>query len=174
MEATQESELTRHFRYRGVDFEQHIFNVSQARLDNPMPAQQIVPVLPPSNGTEIPASSASHLSGAAKTGIAVGVAGAVVLALLLCFLWYKRKCRAMAGHKEEQNSNEGSIANAKEAGSTGVFEVHENWRPNEVDSEGCQMYELPSSRNLFELQPVRRCHEMMVDRAVHETPAERN
>lgn len=80
----------------------------------------------------------------------------------------------MDGHKEEQNSNEGSIADAKEAGSTGVSEVHENWRPNEADSEGCQIYELPNSRNLFELQPVRRCHEMMLDRTVHETPAERN
>jgi hypothetical protein len=91
--------------YLIVDYERQSFSVSQAAFNDPMPKEDIVPIISPTYGnitsnsttpiTPNPTpSSKSGISGGAIAGIAIGVVAVIGLILAAIFLWWRKRSKS--------------------------------------------------------------------------------
>lgn len=144
------SRLTWYPRYLSVDYERRIFNVSQAKFSNPMPTQQVIPIMVES---EIPPRETEQptLSTAAKVGLGAGVSVGVMVALLIALAWYRRHRRRLVIEEKEEPSAKGSPSCAMEAASNDLSELHASSRPCEADAHSSQVYELSGYDSPLEL-----------------------
>ncbi|KAF2677198.1 acid protease [Lentithecium fluviatile CBS 122367] len=77
-----------------ADYERSNFSVHQALFLSRMPAQNIVTITVPSNGTTNDSAGSSGLAKSAIVGISVGIAALVIILALLGFFCYRRRRRA--------------------------------------------------------------------------------
>jgi hypothetical protein len=122
--------------YLVVDFERRNFSINQATFSNPMPAEHIITINPPSTST----NSSSGLGTGAIAGIAVGCAAAVIIAALaLFFFLFRRRRRQKARLAELENTQKN--ASASDA-SKGDYKPVPGEGPNMAEADGRQVVEM--------------------------------
>lgn len=98
-----------------ADYERSNFSVHQALFESPMPEQNIISILTPSesqnpsdpsnpSNSSIPQSSSGGLPKGAAIGIGVGVGILVLILALIAFIFYKR--RKAAKNKDQQENSD--------------------------------------------------------------------
>jgi len=156
--------------YLVSDYERSTFTVSQARFENPMPQQEIVPIISPSYGnltsnstdtsnansttTENSAKKPSEsLTGGEKAGIGIGAAISAILILALMFLIHKRGQRRLRAAKTTSNEAEPGLS-------------HEN----AAELENPERHEAPGGEDVmkFEMEAKEEHHEMQGEEELHE------
>lgn len=147
--------------YLGVDWERNVFNISQAAFADPMPAADVVTILPlpgltRTNGTIVDDKKAT-LTGGAIAGIVVGSVAAVAIALLLLWFTCARRRRHSNTHhpiplaesvepepKAMWHESGDTTNSSAELMGSGVFhELPAKHGQHEMHSAGNGIYELP-------------------------------
>lgn len=172
--------------YLSADYDRNTFNVSQALYPSSSTSANVVPILPPRNGTSTPgggnngnnsntSKSGSGLGTGAIAGIAVGgVAVVAIAAAVIFFLRRRKKTKEEEAHELEDTNQQNSGRHEAPGDSHVKYEVGEGIR-HEVIGDSHQKAELSTAgeQSKPELDGTTKPTEVDgTTRAIYEMPAD--